>query len=142
MTDTTTTTTERVLLDWELREHEQNIARLEANLEFLRNHPLICAHTYISQVHTYASNKEDFQAMLEELGSFEKSENGYSVVAKRKLDGSQVNVSLDHSQFCEKVEDGVELVEEEVYPEDVKPTVVTKEVPKYKWVCPDSWKNA
>jgi len=141
MTDTDTTT-DRVLHEWELNTHEGNIKRLEANLEFLRNHPLISAHTYVGQVHTYASNKEDFQAMLLELRTFEKTENGYSVVAKRKLDGSQVNVSLDHSMFCEQVEDGVEEVTEEVYPEDVVPTRITTLKPKYKWVCPESWKQA
>ncbi len=136
------------LTDYQIRTLEENIARLEHQLEFVRNHPLLGAELYVGQLYIHAGNKETFQEMLVELGNFEKTTNSYAVTAKHRMnpdsEGARhtVEVSLGHEQFCEQVEDGVEVIEEEVYPEDVKPTVIHKEVPKYKWVCPESWLNA
>lgn len=148
MTDITVPNVEaRLLSSYEITQYEQNIHRLETHLEFLRSHPLIGSQVYVGNLYAYAGNKLDFQAMLIELGTFDKITNDYSVTARKDIGINEdfthrVEISLDHSQFCEKVEDGVETIEEEVYPDDVVPTKVTKEVPKYKWVCPDSWKNA
>ena len=145
-TDLGTETTGRVLTDWEVTALDQNIQRMELMLDFIKSHPLIGATTWVSGIYASASNKEEFQFMLDELGTFDKSEDTYNVNAKQNIGPEDtyhmVTVSLDHSLFCERVEDGVELVEERTYPDDIVPEIVTKSVPKYKWVCPPSWKDA
>jgi hypothetical protein len=53
-----------------------------------------------------------------------------------------VRLTIAKELTCERVQIGEETVEREVYPDDVKPSVVTESVPVYEWRCPESWIGA
>jgi len=141
-------TTDRLLTDYEKDQLDQNLERLEVIRAFMLDHPLIGANAWVSNLYVSTSDKDTFQEYLDELGPFEKQSNSYNVTARRQLPSDSgkhrhvVEVSIDHAAFCEKVEVGTETVTEHVVPEGVEMVEVTKEVPVYEWVCPDSWKKA
>ena len=133
-----------VMDQWKVEQHEDNVLRLEAMLEWHKDNPELSSEVYIGNIYIYATNDEKMRHFSSLLGTYTKHSDSYSVSARQPLIKGQtfpyVSVSIDHSSFCEKVEDGTETVEEEVYPDDVKPNIVVTTKPKYKWVCPDSWK--
>lgn len=109
--------------------------------DFLDEHPTLAENLRV-QASSFTWNKESWQEMLDELGTFEKKVTDWSLAAERTFgEGLEVRVSCDREATCTKRQVGFKRVTKEVYPEDVKPATVVEEEPLYEWDCPSEWKT-
>lgn len=121
-----------------------NTNDLRALADWLDEHPAVNRHLCGTWPHAtiYSSGAAEWPALLAELGSFEKGEGydgGHLEATKHFGDTVHVVLQIRKEHTCERVQVGEREVEQEVYPDDVKPTVRKVTEPVYEWVCPESW---
>lgn len=130
------------IADDELDTHARAmIDKLQQQIAFLLTHPTIANSAFFpSRLYVYADSQQHFDVMRRELGSYDKGVDDYNLYADKALPGGAfVRVSVSRGSVCEKVKTGTRTVEREVYPDDVKPEIVTEEEDVYEWECPPSW---
>lgn len=109
-------------------------------VEFLADKPLLQEKMSLHAIYFFANNEDEWKAILDEMGTFTKGSDDYSLNAVHTIGTTRLNASIGHEGICEKVLVGTKDVEVSSYPDDVQPTVTTESVDVYEWVCPESWK--
>ena len=123
-------------------------AHLRTLADWVETRPIVAA-TMLNQEYRGPNNvfayphEHQWDDVLREIGSFTKDADDdylYAVVNPSPI--MTLKIMGRRSDTCERVQVGETIVEREVYPDDVKPEIVTETVPVYEWVCPDSWLGA
>jgi hypothetical protein len=118
----------------------QRIADIRALLDFVETRPALAERIYTgSTFYVYAHTSEEFAALLRDLGTFDKSATDLFLNAERSFGTVKLEVTASRKLVCERVKVGEQPVTREVYPESVKPEIVTETEDVYEWVCPESW---
>lgn len=112
---------------------------LKQLVEWLEGKPLLQQKVSIGYLYAFAYGEEQWKEMLAEMGTFTKESDDYSLRAVHTIGQIKFHVSVGHEGICEKVLVGTKEVTKEVYPDDVKPEIVTETVDVHTWRCPDEW---
>ena len=112
---------------------------LRAVADFLDDKPELQANLTLG-VSAYLWDKDRWQALLNELGTFEKDASGSSLWAVRRFGAAKIELMVSKEETCVRRQVGTRKVTKEVYPETVKPVVEETEEPVYEWLCPETWK--
>ncbi len=116
-----------------------NTADLRALADFLDEHPALAARMAAHEFNVFAVDETEWTAFRAVLGSYSKGARFGFLEATRSFGGLNLIVNLSQEKSCQRVKVGEQIVEREVYPDDVQPTIETVVEPVYEWVCPESW---
>jgi len=112
---------------------------LRALADFLDERPALAERVYCPSLHIIEITRDGWLAALQHFGSFQKEDAGPQLWATRQFGSVELKVIASKEKTCERVQVGERVVEREVYPDDVKPTIETVTEPVYEWMCPPSW---
>ena len=105
--------------------------------------PTVVESLVAPSYYLFSYNDEDFRDTNQQLGTFEKKTNDYSIQAVKMFGSIKLVHDINHEYVCEKKVVGTKTVTKTVVIEPAVPLEykeIEVEEDITEWVCPESWK--
>lgn len=107
--------------------------------DFIEANPRLAPRWGVLSI-TSAPTAKAFSEMVAALGPAKKSADRWDLIAEREFAGGvRLRVDVSKELTCEQVVVGKRVVEREVYPEGIEPTIELVEEDVTEWRCPPSF---